>query len=317
MEQYQKMLKHVLENGRYKEDRTGVGCYSVFGYQNRYDLSQGFPIVTTKKILFDKVVDELLWFLSGSTNVNDLPERSQGLWKPWANKDGELGLIYGEQWRNSGSIGYERSGEDQIANVIKSLKQDPFSRRHMVSSWIPFEIEFMNLPPCHCLFQFFVEEMSCGERILHLDYIEGTKDTWNRHVVDILKDEYGNVIESECEKVLDELNVPKLKLSCQLYQRSADLFLGVGFNISSYALLTHMIAQVCGYGVGEFIHSFGDLHLYANHVEQAKLQLSREPKSLPRLWLNPEIKNIDDFKFEDIRLEGYEHHAFIKAPVAV
>lgn len=301
MEQYQKMLKHVLENGRYKEDRTGVGCYSVFGYQNRYDLNEGFPIVTTKKILFEKVVDELLWFLSGSTNVNDLPERSQGLWKPWASiEDGELGLIYGHQWRRSGAYYPFSSGEDQIANVIKSLKKDPFSRRHVVSSWIPQDIELMNLAPCHCLFQFFVDEMTLEERErIHFNGRVGEGDFDMR------------------SNYLDFAGVPKLKLSCQLYQRSADLFLGVGFNISSYALLTHMIAQVCGYGVGEFIHSFGDLHLYANHVEQAKLQLSREPKLIPKLWLNPEIKNIDDFKFEDIRLEGYEHHAFIKAPVAV
>jgi thymidylate synthase len=256
--------------GKIKEDRTGTGTVSLFGAQMRYDLNAGFPAVTTKKLFFKGVKAELLWFLKGSTNSRELEEQGVGIWKAWAGKDGELGPVYGKQWRRWGDhmdgLGGYDNGIDQIANVIESIKTNPNSRRHIVSAWNVGELSEMALAPCHLLFQFYVADN---------------------------------------------------QLSCQLYQRSADMFLGVPFNIASYSLLTHMVARECGLGVGDFVHTIGDAHIYTNHLDQVDEQLSREPKPLPSLWLNPEVSRVDDFTMKDIRLENYECHSTIKAPIAV
>ncbi|OFE44058.1 thymidylate synthase [Acinetobacter towneri] len=280
MRQYLDLLQHILDHGGDKGDRTGTGTRSVFGHQMRFNLAQGFPLLTTKKVHFRSIVIELLWFLKGDTNVKYLQEHKVSIWDEWSTAeqtarfgrpDGELGPVYGHQWRNFGATQkadglYEQDGFDQIAWLINEIKTNPNSRRLIVSGWNPKEAGQVALPPCHTLFQFFVHNG---------------------------------------------------KLSCQLYQRSADVFLGVPFNIASYALLTHMIAQVCDLEVGDFVWTGGDTHLYANHFEQAQLQLSREPLALCQLKLNPEIKDIFDFKFEDIEIVGYESHPAIKAPVAV
>ena len=264
MKQYLDLLRKIYTDGVVKTDRTGVGTKSIFGYQCRYDLSEGFPLLTTKKVHLKSIIYELLWFLSGSTNIGYLKEHGVSIWDEWADENGDLGPVYGHQWRSwptpdGGSI-------DQISKLIKTIKNNPNSRRMMVSAWNVAEVDSMALPPCHCLFQFYVAEG---------------------------------------------------KLSCQLYQRSADTFLGVPFNIASYALLTMMIAQVCGLQPGEFIHTTGDTHLYLNHLEQAALQLSREPRPLPKMIINPEVKDIFSFKYEDFKLEGYDPWPAIKAPVAV
>jgi thymidylate synthase len=264
MRTYLDLLRHVMEHGRFKSDRTGTGTYSLFGAQVRYDLTEGFPLLTTKKVHTRSVIHELLWFLKGETNVRYLRENGVTIWDEWADAEGNLGRVYGAQWRDwRGSNG---TRVDQIANLIAQIRSNPDSRRLLVSAWNPAEIQGMALPPCHSLFQFYVSE---GE------------------------------------------------LSCQLYQRSADIFLGVPFNVASYALLTLMIAQVCDLKPREFIHTFGDLHLYANHVEQAKLQLSRDPRPLPKMHLNPAVRDLFEFKFEDFTLEDYDPHPAIKAPVAV
>ncbi|WP_310379767.1 thymidylate synthase [Flavobacterium sp.] len=283
MKQYLDLVQHVLENGNQKGDRTGTGTKSVFGYQMRFDLAEGFPMVTTKKLHLKSIIYELLWFLKGDTNIAYLQENGVKIWDAWADKNGDLGPVYGHQWRN-----WNSEEIDQITELIKELKTNPNSRRMLVSAWNPsvlpdtsksFDENVANnkaaLPPCHAFFQFYVSspDLSKGEE--------------------------------------------KGKLSCQLYQRSADIFLGVPFNIASYALLTMMIAQVCGLESGEFIHTFGDAHIYNNHFEQLELQLSREPKPLPKMILNPAIKNIFDFTFDDFTLEGYEPHALIKGSVAV
>ena len=264
MKSYLDLLRHVLEDGSRKGDRTGTGTRSVFGAQARFDLRAGFPAVTTKKLFFRSMVHELIWFLSGSTNIGYLRDNKVRIWDDWADDNGDLGPVYGHQWRSwpardGGTI-------DQIAQVIESIKTNPDSRRHIVSAWNPADVGQMALPPCHTLFQFYV-----------------------------------------CDG----------GLSCQLYQRSADIFLGVPFNIASYALLTHMVAQVAGLEAREFVHTFGDLHLYDNHVEQAKEQLTRSPMPLPTLRLAPDIENIDDFRLEHISLDNYEHHPAIRAPIAV
>ena len=265
MEEYHRLLRKVLDHGSYREDRTGTGAYSVFGEQSRYDLGTSFPLVTTKKLHLRSIIHELLWFLKGDTNVKYLRDNKVTIWDEWADENGDLGPVYGAQWRRwQGAPGAEPV--DQIAKLIHGIKTNPYSRRHIVSAWNVPHIEKMALPPCHCLFQFFVD---------------------------------------------------RGKLSCQLYQRSADLFLGVPFNIASYALLVLMVAQVCDLQPGEFVHSFGDLHLYANHLEQSKLQLTREPRSLPVMKLNPAVKEIDAFRFEDFTLEGYDPHPAIKAEIAV
>ncbi len=264
MQQYLNLLSHILENGTKKTDRTGTGTISVFGYQMRFDLQKGFPLLTTKKLHTKSIIYELLWFLRGETNIKFLKENGVGIWDEWADETGDLGPVYGKQWRSWAAP--DGRTIDQISNLVHTIKTKPDSRRLIVSAWNPADVDKMALPPCHCLFQFYVADG---------------------------------------------------KLSCQLYQRSADTFLGVPFNIASYALLTMMVAQVCDLQVGEFIHTFGDAHLYTNHIEQAKLQLTREPRQLPQMKINPEVKNIFDFKFEDFSLENYNPHAHIKAVVSV
>jgi thymidylate synthase len=264
MRNYLDLLSHILHHGRPKADRTGTGTLSVFGWQMRFDLSQGFPLLTTKRVHFKSVVHELLWFLRGETSVQSLRDVGVSIWDEWATPDGELGPIYGYQWRSWPAP--DGRHIDQIAQVIREIRENPHSRRLVVSAWNVADLPRMALMPCHVLFQFHVQDG---------------------------------------------------RLSCQLYQRSADVFLGVPFNIASYALLTTMVAQVTGLAPGEFIHTFGDVHLYRNHLEQAREQLTREPRALPRLRLAPEVREIDDFRFEHIALEGYDPHPAIRAPVAV
>jgi thymidylate synthase len=264
MEEYHRLLRHVLEHGRPKSDRTGTGTLAVFGAQARFDLREGFPMVTTKKLHLRSIIHELLWFLKGDTNVGYLRDNKVTIWDEWADTDGNLGPVYGAQWRKWRTA--EGGSVDQIERLIQGIRQNPDSRRHIVSAWNPGEIDRMALAPCHALFQFVV--------------IDG-------------------------------------ELSCQLYQRSADLFLGVPFNIASYALLTLMVAQVCDLKPGDFVHTFGDLHLYSNHLEQARLQLTREPRPLPTMKINPGVRDILGFKFEDFEVVGYDPHPAIKAPIAV
>ncbi|MFZ1546455.1 MAG: thymidylate synthase [Candidatus Nitrotoga sp.] len=264
MRQYLCLMKHVLNHGTKKSDRTGTGTVSVFGYQMRFNLEHGFPLVTTKKCHLKSIIHELLWFLQGDTNIRYLKENDVRIWDEWANEDGNLGPVYGKQWRSW--TAKDGSTIDQISDVIEQIKSNPDSRRLIVSAWNVGELDQMALAPCHILFQFYLSDG---------------------------------------------------KLSCQLYQRSADIFLGVPFNIASYALLTLMMAQACGLKPGDLVHTFGDAHLYLNHLEQAELQLSREPRSLPVMHINPDVKNIFDFKFEDFTLEGYDPHPAIKAAVAV
>ena len=264
MQQYLKLLQHILDNGVSKQDRTGTGTLSYFGYQMRFNLSEGFPLVTTKRLHLKSIIYELLWFLKGETNIQYLKEHGVSIWDEWANDEGELGPVYGKQWRSW--EGADGEIVDQISDLIQQIKRNPDSRRLIVSAWNVADLPKMALMPCHTLFQFYVADG---------------------------------------------------KLSCQLYQRSADVFLGVPFNIASYALLTMMVAQVCELEPGDFVHSFGDVHLYNNHIEQAKLQLTRTPYTVPQMRLNPSIKNIFDFQFEDFTLENYQFHPAIKAPVAV
>ncbi len=402
MRQYLDMIAHIRANGKFKKDRTGVGCYSVFGYQLRFDLNDGFPVVTTKKLYLRGIIHELLWFLKGSTDNNLLVAENVHIWDEWAQKEpitrtvrmseterlqawadmegrrygevhteltdawarsrglrgsverkegdidesnvvdfghafldskgvprdrievlkpaGELGPIYGKQWR--AWKGADGRIHDQIANAIELLKRDPASRRNVVSAWNVGELDEMHLNPCHALFQFYAEELTYIERVGIV--IDGDEDSdqiiafhsLTDNDLDHLDPDGPEYIEA-VTKLMDEHSVPKYRLSCQLYQRSADSFLGVPFNIASYALLTHMVAQVCNMVVGDFVHSFGDLHVYQNHLEQVDLQMTREPKPLPRLKLNPAITNIDDFKFSDIEVVGYESWPAIKGAVAV
>jgi thymidylate synthase len=264
MKQYHDLMNHVLQNGVKKEDRTGTGTISVFGYQMRYNLADGFPLLTTKKLHTKSIIHELLWFLKGDTNIKYLKEHGVNIWDEWADENGDLGPVYGYQWRNWPTPNGEHI--DQISQVVEMIKKNPDSRRLIVSAWNVADINQMKLPPCHAFFQFYVADS---------------------------------------------------KLSCQLYQRSADIFLGVPFNIASYALLTMMIAQVCGLKVGDFVHTLGDAHLYSNHIEQAKLQLTRDLRSLPTMKINPNVTSIFDFKFEDFSLKNYNPHPHIKAEVAV
>ena len=264
MKQYLDLMRTILDEGHYKADRTGTGTYSIFGYQMRFDLQQGFPLLTTKKLHLRSIIYELLWFLRGDTNIQYLHDHNVTIWDEWADENGDLGPVYGKQWRSweapDGRV------IDQITNLIEQLKRNPDSRRLIVSAWNPADVDQMALPPCHTMFQFYAND---GQ------------------------------------------------LSCQLYQRSADVFLGVPFNIASYALLTMMVAQVCGLKAKDFVHTFGDAHIYSNHVEQAKLQLSRDPRPLPQMRINPESKSIFDFQYEDFTLENYDPHPHIKADVAV
>ncbi len=264
MRTYLDLMQHVLDHGTHKSDRTGTGTLSVFGYQMRFDLAKGFPLVTTKKCHLKSIVHELLWFLQGDTNIKYLKDNGVSIWDEWADEHGNLGPVYGKQWRSWETV--DGRVVDQISEVIAQIKKTPDSRRLIVSAWNVGELDQMALAPCHAFFQFYVADG---------------------------------------------------KLSCQLYQRSADIFLGVPFNIASYALLTLMVAQVCGLKPGDFVHTFGDAHLYSNHLEQARLQLTREPRALPTMRINPAVKDIFAFKFEDFTLEGYEPHPAIKAPVAV
>ena len=264
MKQYHDLLRLVLEQGKYKADRTGTGTHAVFGAQARFNLAEGFPLLTTKKLHLKSIIYELLWFLRGDTNIKYLNDHGVTIWDEWADPDGNLGRVYGAQWCDWRTA--DGRSINQIDKVIEQIRKNPDSRRLIVSAWSVGEIEQMALPPCHVLFQFFVQES---------------------------------------------------ELSCQLYQRSADLFLGVPFNIASYALLTLMVAQVCDLKPGTFVHTFGDLHLYSNHMEQARLQLTRGPRPLPRMQLNPDVKNIHEFKYEDFQLVGYDPHPSIKAPIAV
>ena len=264
MQQYLDLMRHVMENGAVKEDRTGTGTRSVFGYQMRFDLADGFPLVTTKKLHLKSIIHELLWFLQGDTNVGYLKDNGVSIWNEWADETGELGPVYGAQWRSWPAADGRRI--DQITQLIKDIKTNPSSRRHIVCAWNVAQIDEMALPPCHCLFQFYVADG---------------------------------------------------RLSCQLYQRSADIFLGVPFNIASYALLTMMVAQVTGMRPGEFIHTFGDAHLYANHLDQAREQLSRTPRPLPEMLINPKVTDLFGFRYEDFVLENYNPHPHISAPVAV
>ncbi|HRE20550.1 MAG TPA: thymidylate synthase [Rhabdaerophilum sp.] len=275
MKAYLDLMRQVLETGVPKEDRTGTGTLSLFGAQMRFDLSEGFPLVTTKKLHLKSIIHELIWFLAGDTNIKYLKDNGVSIWDEWADANGDLGPVYGQQWRSWRVPDEPGLTEgrviDQIAELLKEIRRNPDSRRLIVSAWNPADVPKMALAPCHCLFQFHVAKGRNG----------------------------------------------KSRLSCQLYQRSADLFLGVPFNIASYALLTHMIAQVCDLEPGDFVHTFGDVHLYSNHLEQAHLQLSRVPLSLPKLRLNPGVKDLFAFRFEDVAIEGYQAHPAIKAPVAV
>ncbi len=264
MQQYLDLMRHVRDNGSRKEDRTGTGTISLFGYQMRFDLAKGFPVVTTKKLHLRSIIHELLWFLQGDTNIKYLHDNGVSIWDEWADENGDLGPVYGYQWRSWPAPNGESI--DQIKLLLEQIKNNPDSRRLMVSAWNPACVDQMALPPCHCLFQFYVAEG---------------------------------------------------KLSCQLYQRSADIFLGVPFNIASYALLTLMVARECGLEPGEFVHTFGDAHLYSNHLDQVETQLAREPLPLPRMRLNPDVSSVFDFSYDDFELVGYEAHSHIKAPVAV
>jgi len=269
MQAYLDLLSDVLEHGEDKPDRTGTGTLSIFGYQMRFPLAAGFPLVTTKKLHLKSIIYELLWFLRGDTNVAYLKENGVSIWNEWADADGDLGPVYGKQWRAWPAPGGQTI--DQISEVLAEIKRNPFSRRLIVSAWNPADIPSMRLAPCHCLFQFYVSEGRDGVR----------------------------------------------RLSCQLYQRSGDVFLGVPFNIASYALLTQMVAHVCGLAPGDFVHTFGDAHLYRNHIAQARLQLTRTPRPLPRLKLNPAVTSLFDFRYDDIIIEDYDPHPAIKAEVAV
>ena len=264
MKQYLDLMRTILDEGHYKADRTGTGTYSIFGYQMRFDLQKGFPLLTTKKLHLRSIIYELLWFLRGDTNIQYLHDHNVTIWDEWADEHGDLGPVYGKQWRSWEAP--DGRDIDQITSLIEQLKRNPDSRRLIVSAWNPADVDQMALPPCHTMFQFYAND---GQ------------------------------------------------LSCQLYQRSADVFLGVPFNIASYALLTMMVAQVCGLKAKDFVHTFGDAHIYSNHVEQAKLQLSRDPRPLPQMRINPEVKDIFDFQYEDFTLENYDPHPHIKAEVAV
>lgn len=332
MRQYHNLLSHVLDKGVTKTDRTGTGTIGVFGWQMRFNLNEGFPLVSTKKLHLRAIVHELLWFLKGETNIKYLNDNKVTIWDEWADEQGDLGPVYGKQWRSW--MGLDGKVHDQISEAIRLLKTSPDSRRIIVSAWNVGELSEMALMSCHVLFQFNTEPLTLAERVdysnLRTQKAQDAHDesghpadvAWFYLSVETLY-QYTRVPSNETytEKhghaTLDEMGIPRYRLSCLLYQRSADSFLGVPFNIASYALLTHMVAQVVNMVPGDFIHTFGDLHIYSNHLEQVKEQLSRELRPLPKLSLNPDIKDIFDFKYEDIKIVGYDPHPAIKAPVAV
>lgn len=318
MQQYLDYLHSILKQGRYKGDRTGTGTQSLFGAQMRFDLAKGFPLLTTKKVFFKGIALELLWFLQGSTNVKWLQEQGVHIWDEWADENGELGPVYGSQWRNWRGAGEPYTDSDtlsvtekvdQIATVIESLKKNPDSRRHIVTAWNPAEVDNMALPPCHALFQFYSDELTLEERIV---YRAATRATIERGESVLLGES-----DDRIHSLMDSLKVPRRRLSCQLYQRSADSFLGVPFNIASYALLTHMVAQQVDMVPGDFIWTGGDCHIYSNHTEQVGIQLSRDTRSLPTLKINRKPESIFDYKYEDFEIVGYDPHPSIKAPIAV
>lgn len=313
MKQYLNLLYAVKMLGIKKSDRTGTGTVSLFGAQLRFNLAEGFPLLTTKKVHLKSVIHELLWFLQGDTNIKYLNDNGVTIWNEWANKDGDLGPIYGAQWR---SWYYEGYVIDQIINVISEIQTNPDSRRLVVSAWNVGELSAMRLAPCHCLFQFYTHEMTLAERLQYEAAQFGTGD-WSKEGYKQRGWKGYNTPEEDYHIYLDTLGVPRKKLSCQLYQRSADIFLGVPFNIASYALLTMMIAQVCDLAYGDFVHTFGDVHLYLNHIEQADIQLSRTPRELPRMIIDPSIINIDGFKYEHFTLQDYNPYPAIKAEVAI
>ena len=315
MKQYLDMMRHIRDNGIRKSDRTGTGTLSVFGYQMRFNLQEGFPLLTTKKLFTKAIIHELLWILKGETNIKYLVDNGVHIWDEWADAEGELGPVYGKQWRSWRGAGESYTDSDnlnstvvidQIAHVIHSLRTNPDSRRLMVSAWNPADIDSMKLPPCHALFQFYTRELTVDQRAVH-GGIPGHAYRGNE----------GDLDDTALHLRFDEMGIPRRYLDCQLYQRSCDTFLGVPFNIASYAMLTHMIAQVVGMEPGEFVWTGGDVHLYLNHLEQVDLQLSREPRPAPRLHLNAEVENIDDFAYADFGFSGYDPHPAIAAPVAV
>ena len=353
MQNYLDLLRDVRTNGVFRADRTGVGAYGVFGRQLRFDLAKGFPLLTTKKLFTRGIIAELLWILSGDTNEHTLRDQGVNIWKEWAAEDGSLGRVYGNQWRDwhsvkwadplsieerlklfstgvYGAADHLQVGElelnelgvpafrqvqlkyvDQIANLIADLKTNPNSRRHIVTAWNPGELGQMALPPCHCLFQFYTEALSVDERL-------GVRpDLTAAYYAEFGSGKDLSRAEERGSAILDDADVPRYKLSCQLYQRSADIFLGVPFNIASYSLLTMMVAQCVSMVPGEFIHTYGELHIYANHLEQVDLQLTREPKAPPVMKINPAVKDILGFKLEDFTLTDYSFHPVIKAEVAV
>jgi thymidylate synthase len=299
MKQYQDLLQHILDKGWERQDRTGTGTIGVFGYQMRFDLQAGFPVLTTKKLHLRSIIYELLWFLKGDTNIKYLNENNVTIWDDWADEQGDLGPIYGKQWRNFGGV-------DQIKELIERLQKTPDSRRHIVVAWNPPDLSLIKTspPPCHLLFQFNTRQMTLDQReaLFHKGMEENL---------------FPNHSDQEVEEKLNAMNFPRYYLDCQLYQRSCDTFLGVPFNIASYSLLTMMVAQVCGMAPGEFIWVGGDTHLYKNHLEQTRLQLTREPRKLPEMKINPKVKDIFEFKFEDFELIGYDPHPAIKAEISV
>lgn len=308
MKQYHDLMQRVLEFGQEGPDRTGTGTLSVFGHQMRFNLQEGFPLLTTKKLHLKSIIHELLWILKGTGNIQYLKENGVTIWDEWTDENGNLGPVYGVNWRGWGFHKYRSQPIDQITNLINDLKNNPHSRRHIVSAWNVADIPDMALAPCHYAFQCYVNKLTFAQR-LHLwspNYTQGfSTEEWNM----------GN--DGPVGELLDRCGVPRLGLSLMVQQRSADIFLGLGFNIASYATLTMMLAQVCGYAPWELIWTGGDCHLYLNHLEQAKLQLSREPRPLPKLIIDPSVKDIDDFRFEHFTLVGYDPHPHIKADVAV
>ena len=315
MKQYLDLMRRVRETGTFKADRTGTGTYSVFGHQMRFDLADGFPLVTTKKCHLKSIIHELLWFLAGDTNIAYLREHGVRIWDEWVDENGNLGPVYGAQWRSWPMPNGDTF--DKISDVLCHLRTNPDSRRMVVSAWNVAQLDQMALPPCHCLFQFYTREMTLGERLRYEDRVMRTAG-WSRESCAARgwTEETWNA-KSEIHKYLDSIGAPRRVLSCQLYQRSADIFLGVPFNIAGYALLTMMIAQVVGMAPGEFVWAGGDCHLYSNHLEQADLHLTRDPLPLPTMKINPRVTDLFAFRFEDFELVGYQTNPHIAAPVAV